>query len=78
MAGKVSLIVIWASLNKNGGNITCLMSNGIVLLKRPYISLIIATIGLECENNFLEVMAWESVPVADFNLRPLQCQVWLS
>ena len=31
--------------------ISCLMSNGIILLKRPR--------GLECENNLYEVMAWE-------------------
>ena len=32
------------------------MSNGIILLKRPYISLIIPTRGLECENNLQEVL----------------------
>ena len=31
------------------------MLNGIILLKRPYISLIIATIGSKCENNLKEV-----------------------
>ena len=47
--------------------ISHLMSNGIILLKRPYISLIIATRGLECENNLWEVMAWESFPISDFD-----------
>ena len=49
------------------GAISLLMSNRIILLKRPYISLIIATRGLECENNLQEVMAWEYFPIADFD-----------
>ena len=57
-------------------NLSHLKSNGIILLKRPYISLIIATRGLKCENNFKKVMAWESFPIADFDLwLLLQCQV---
>ena len=52
MARKVSLTVIWPSFEKqNGPHLTCLMLNGIILLKRPYISLIIATRGSKCENN---------------------------
>ena len=39
----------------------CSMSNGIILLyKRSYISLTLATRGLLCENKLQEVMAWES------------------
>ena len=39
MARKASLIVILAKFKKqNGRHITCLMSNGVILLKRPYIS----------------------------------------
>ena len=50
MARKVSLIVIWPSFENK-------MLNGIILLKRPYISHIIATIGFKCENNLKEVKA---------------------
>ena len=57
MGRKVSLIVIWPSFEKNGRHITCLMLNGIILLKRPYVSVIIATMGSKCENNLKEVMA---------------------
>ena len=46
--------------------ISHLMSNGIIVLKRPYIAPIIATRGLECENNLEEVMVWEAFPVGDF------------
>ena len=39
MARKASLIVILTLFYKeNGRHITCLMSNGVILLKRPYIS----------------------------------------
>ena len=48
--------------------ISRLMSNGIILLKRLYISLIIAARGSKCENNLQEVMVWESVLIADFYL----------
>ena len=44
------------------------MSNGVILLKRPYISQNIAPRGLECENNLWEVMAWESFPGVEFDL----------
>ena len=37
-------------------------------IKTPYISLIIATQGLECENNLQEVMGWESYPSGVFDL----------
>ena len=36
------------------------MSNGVILLKRPYISSNIAPTGSECEKNLQEVIAWES------------------
>ena len=42
------------------------MLNEIILLKGPYISLIIATMGSKCENNLKEVMALDSFPIADF------------
>ena len=43
MARKVSMPVTWPKFQKqNDRHITSLMSNGVVLLKRPYISLIIA------------------------------------
>ena len=51
MARKVKLIVSkpkWLSYH---------MLNGIILLKRPYISLIIANRGSKCENNLKEVKA---------------------
>ena len=71
MARKVSLIVIWPSLEKK-----CLpyhifnviMSHGIILLKRPYNSLVIATRGSECENNLQKVMTKNPFPIADFDL----------
>ena len=45
-------------------------------IKRPYISLIIATRGSKCENNLYQVMAWDYFEIADFYLWPLlQCQV---
>ena len=47
------------------------MSNGVILLKRPYISPNIAVRGSECENNLWEVMAWESFPGVKFDLSPL-------
>ena len=69
MAGKASPIVILAKLKKkNGRHFTCLMSNGVILLKRPYISPNIAPIGSECENNLWEVMAWDSFPGVEFDL----------
>ena len=52
MATKASLIVIWPSSKKqNCHHITWLMSNRVILLKRPYISPNIAPRGSECENN---------------------------
>ena len=66
MARKVSLIVIWPSFESKIV-VRYLMSNGIIILKRPDISLIIATRDSECENNLWEVMAWESFPIADFD-----------
>ena len=49
--------------------ISHLMSIGVILLKRPYISHNIALRGSECENNFRkEVMAWESFPGVEFDL----------
>ena len=55
------------------------MLNGIILSKRPYISLIIAIRGSKYENNLKEAMAWDSFPIADFYLWPfLQCEVGLS
>ena len=39
------------------------MLNVIIILKRPYISLIIATRGSKCENNLKEVKAWDSFPI---------------
>ena len=61
MAGKVSLTVIWPSFKNK-------ISHGVILLKRSYISLIIATRGSECENNLKEVMTWESFPNVAFDL----------
>ena len=37
-------------------------------IKRPYISPNIALRDSECENNLLEVMAWESFPGVEFVL----------
>ena len=37
-------------------------------IKRPYISPNIAPRGSECENNMLEVMAWETFPGVEFVL----------
>ena len=55
MARKISLIVIWPSLENKMAVISRhngrLMLNRIILLKRPYISLIVATRGSKCENN---------------------------
>ena len=52
------LIAILALFPKqNGRHITCLMLNGVILLKRPYISHTIAPRGSECENNLKEVIA---------------------
>ena len=45
-----------------------LMSDEIIQLKRPYISLIIAIRGSECENNLQKVMAWEPFPNVKFDL----------
>ena len=45
-----------------------LMSYEIILLKRPYISLIIGTRGSKCENNLQKVMAWEPFPNVKFDL----------
>ena len=47
------LTVFRGSLGNDGCHITCLMSNGVILLKRTYISPNIAPAprGLECENN---------------------------
>ena len=55
MARKVKLIVIWPSFENTW--LSYHMLNGIILLKRPYISLIIATRGSKCENNLKEVKA---------------------
>ena len=38
-------------VKQNGRHITCLMSNRVIPLKRPYISPYIAPRGSECENN---------------------------
>ena len=43
------------------------MSNGVIPLKRPYMSPNIAPRGSECENNLREVMAWESFPGVEFD-----------
>ena len=51
MARKVSLIVIWPNLENKMARSSYLMLNGIILLKRAYISLIIATGCSKCENN---------------------------
>ena len=52
---------------------------GVILLKNPYISPNIALRGPECENNLLEVMAWESFLGVEFVLGPLlQCYMGLS
>ena len=52
MARQASLIVILTLFKKeNGRHITCLMSSGVILLKRPNISPNIALTGSECENN---------------------------
>ena len=58
MARKVSLIVIWPSFE----------NKMVVILRRPYIPLIIVTRGSKCENNFKEVNASDSFPIADFYL----------
>ena len=55
MARKVSLIVIWPSFKTKW--LSYHMLNGIILFKKSYISLIIATRGSKCENNLKEVMA---------------------
>ena len=55
---------------QNGHHITYLMSNRVILLKRPYIPLANAPRGSVCEN-LQEVMAWESCPVVAFDLYPL-------
>ena len=55
MARKVSLTVIWPIFKNKMAVIS--MLNGIILLKRPYISLIIATMGPKCENDLKEVKA---------------------
>ena len=69
MARKVSLIVIFLVLKpKWPPNHICLMSNGIILLKMSYVSLIIASRGSECENNLQEMMAWESFLISGFDL----------
>ena len=52
------------------------MLNGIILLKKPYISLIIATRGSKCENNLKEVKAWVSFPIADFTFDPFFNVKW--
>ena len=44
------------------------MSNGVILLKRPYVFLSIAPRGSECENNLSEVMAWEFFPNIEIDL----------
>ena len=68
MARKARLIVIWPSLPSFKTKWSpCLMSNWFILLKRPYIVLTIAPSGSKCENNILEVMAWESFPGLEFN-----------
>ena len=56
MARKVRLIVIWPSNSKTKWP-SYHMLNGIILLKRPYISHIIATRGSKSENNLKEVKA---------------------
>ena len=56
MAQKVSLTVIWPSFEKTKWPLYHML-NGIILLKRPYVSLIIATRGSKCENNLKEVKA---------------------
>ena len=54
MARKASLIVILDQFKKqNGRHISCLMSNGVILLKMPYISPNIAPRGSECEKQFV-------------------------
>ena len=54
MARKASLVAgskFGLVQKQNGHHITCLMSNRVILLKRPYISPNIAPRGSECENN---------------------------
>ena len=53
---------------QNGHHITYLMSNRVILLKRPYIFLANVPRGSICENNLQEVMTWESFPVVAFDL----------
>ena len=52
------------------------MLYGIILLKRPYISLNIATRGSKCENNLYKVKAWDYFPIADFYLWPFFNVKW--
>ena len=44
------------------------MSNGVILLKRSYITPNIAPGGSECENILYGVMAWESFSDVEFDL----------
>ena len=50
--------------------ISRLMSNRIILLKRPYISLIIATRGLECEKNYRKLWPGNLFQLLTFTLDP--------
>ena len=55
MARKISLIVIWPSFENKMAVISHVKWD--YPIKRPYISLIIATRGSKCENNLKEVKA---------------------
>ena len=52
------------------------MLNGIILLKRPYISLIIATRGSTCENNLKEVEARDFFQLLTFTFEPFFNVKW--
>ena len=55
MARKVSLIVIWPSFENKMSVISHV--KWYYPIKKPYISLIIATWGSKCENNLKDVKA---------------------
>ena len=46
-------------------------SNEVAKVKSAYNSLIIGPRGLQCENNLLEIMGWESSDVVKFDHGPL-------
>ena len=74
MARKVSVIIIWPSFKNKMAVISHVKWD--YPIKKALDLLIITTRGSRCENNFKEVKACESFPIADFTFDPFFNVKW--